>query len=153
MVATDLTNPESAPVAALAVHTEGGVIQPGGTLLQIVPDGQELVVSAKITPNNIDSVHIGQSATVRFSAFDSHTTPHLKGHVRKVSAAEITDNEGKTYFTTEIEVPPSELQKLERGQRLIPGMPAEVFMETRSRSILSYFLKPLTDMMARAFRE
>jgi HlyD family secretion protein len=150
---TEVRAPVSGTVHALAVHTEGGVIQPGSTLLQIVPDGQELVVSAKITPNNIDSVHIGQVATVRFSAFDSHTTPHLKGHVRKVSAAEITDNEGKTFFTTEIEVPPAELQKLERGQRLIPGMPADVFMETRSRSILSYFLKPLTDMMARAFRE
>jgi HlyD family secretion protein len=145
--------PAAGLVHAIMVHTEGGVVPPGSTLLQIVPEGRELIIEAKITPHDIVSVHPGQIATVRFSSFDSHSTPRLAGRVRKVSAAEITDNEGKAYFTTQVEVPANELLKLDRTQHLIPGMPAEVFLETQSRSILSYFLKPLTDMMARTFRE
>jgi HlyD family secretion protein len=150
---TEIRAPASGLVHALAVHTEGGVIQPGGTVLQIIPENRKLMIEAKITPHDIDKVHPGQDATVRFSSFDSHLTPRLHGMVKKVSAAEIADKEGKTFFTTEIEVPPAELTKLEAGQHLIPGMPAEVYLATQSRSILSYFLKPLTDMLARTFRE
>jgi HlyD family secretion protein len=150
---TEIRAPAAGIVHALAVHTEGGVIQPGGTVLQIIPENRKLLIEAKITPHDIDKVHPDQEATVRFSSFDSHVTPRLHGVVKKVSAAEIADKEGKTFFTTEIEVPPAELMKLETGQHLIPGMPAEVYLATQSRSILSYFLKPLTDMLARTFRE
>jgi multidrug efflux pump subunit AcrA (membrane-fusion protein) len=121
--------------------------------LQIIPENRKLLIETKITPHDIDKVHPGQPATVRFSSFDSHSTPRLHGVVQKVSAAEIADKEGKTFFTAEIEVPPAELTKLDTGQHLIPGMPAEVYLATQSRSILSYFLKPLTDMLARTFRE
>jgi HlyD family secretion protein len=150
---TEIRAPAAGIVHALAVHTEGGVIQPGGTVLQIIPENRKLLIEAKITPHDIDKVHPDQEATVRFSSFDSHVTPRLHGVVKKVSAAEIADKEGKTFFTTEIEVSPTELMKLETGQHLIPGMPAEVYLATQSRSILSYFLKPLTDMLARTFRE
>ncbi len=153
MKRTDIRAPVTGLIHALAVHTEGGVIQPGGTVLQIVPQTNALAVQAKVTPHDIDKVHDGQIATVRFSSFDSHTTPRLQGRVRSVSAAEIIDKEGKSYFTAEVEIPASELAKLESDQHLLPGMPAEVYLEGRSRMILSYFLKPLTDMMARTFRE
>lgn len=150
---TDVRAPAAGVVHAIAVHTEGGVISPGSTLLQIIPEDRKLVVEAKIAPHDIDRVHAGQDATVRFSSFDSHTTPRLTGTVKTVSAAEITDKDGKAFFTTQIEVPPTELAKLETGHRLVPGMPAEVYLATQQRSILSYFLKPLTDMLARTFRE
>lgn len=150
---TDIRAPASGIIHALAVHTEGGVIPPGSTLLQIIPEDRKMLIEAKITPQDVDKVRMGQPATVRFSSFDSHTTPRLTGTVRKVSAAEIVDKDGKSFFTTQVEVPPSELMKLESGHRLVPGMPAEVYLETQSRSILSYFLKPLTDMLARTFRE
>ena len=150
---TDIRAPVAGVVHAISIHTEGGVIQPGSALLQIIPENQKLLVEAKIQPKDIDRVRSGQMATVRFSSFDSHVTPRLEGFVRKVSAAEITDKEGKTFYTTQVEVPPSELQKLDAGHRLVPGMPAEVYLETQSRSILSYFLKPLTDMLAQTFRE
>ena len=150
---TEIRAPAAGIVHAIAVHTEGGVIQPGSALLQIIPEDQKLLVEAKIQPKDIDRVRSGQMATVRFSSFDSHVTPRLEGIVRKVSAAEITDKEGKTFYTTQVEVPPTELQKLDAGHRLVPGMPAEVYLETQSRSILSYFLKPLTDMLAQTFRE
>ncbi len=150
---SEVRSPVAGIIHAIAVHTEGGVVQPASTLMQIVPDGRELTVEAKILPKVIASVHPGQEATVRFSSFDAHSTPRLTGRVRKLSAAEITDNQGNTFFTVQIEVPPYELMKLDSGQHLIPGMPAEVFLATSDRSILSYFLKPLGDMMATAFRE
>jgi HlyD family secretion protein len=150
---TDVRAPASGIVHAMAVHTEGGVVSPGSTLLQIIPEDRKLVIEAKIAPHDIDKVRAGQDAAVRFSSFDSHTTPRLTGIVKSVSAAEIVDKDGKAFFTTQIEVPPSELLKLDTGHRLVPGMPAEVYLETGSRSILSYFLKPLTDMLARTFRE
>ena len=112
-----------------------------------------MLVEARVAPQDIDSVHIAQIASVRFSSFDSHTTPRLEGRVRKVSAAELADKDGKAYFTAQVEVTPEELGKLDNTQQLVPGMPAEVYLETKSRTILSYFMKPLTDMMARAFRE
>jgi HlyD family secretion protein len=73
--------------------------------------------------------------------------------VRRVSAAELSDKDGQPFFTAEIEVPATEIAKLGNKHPLVPGMPAEVYIETQSRTILSYFLKPFTDMMARAFRE
>lgn len=150
---TEIRAPVPGIVHAISVHTEGGVIQPGNALLQIIPEDQRLLIEAKVLPKDIDRVRSGQHATVRFSSFDSHVTPRLEGLVRKVSAAEITDKEGKTFYTTQVEIPQSELQKLDAGHRLVPGMPAEVYLETQSRSILSYFLKPLTDMLAQTFRE
>ncbi len=145
--------PVAGVVHAMAVNTVGGVIQPGGAVAQIVPIGNELLVSAKYQPRDADNVHIGQSAAVRFMAFDSHTTPRLQGKVRRVSAAELTDKDGHTYFKAEVEVPLSEVAKLGSEHRLVPGMPAEVYLELPSRTVLSYFLKPFTDMMARSFRE
>lgn len=145
--------PVGGVVHALAVNTVGGVIQPGGAVAQIVPIGNELVVAARYQPRDADNVHIGQTAAVRFMAFDSHTTPRLQGKVRRVSAAELTDKDGHTYFKAEIEVPASEVGKLGAEHRLVPGMPAEVYLELPARTVLSYFLKPFTDMMARAFRE
>ena len=150
---TEVRAPVSGIVHALAVNTQGGIVPPGGVILQIVPTGREFVVEARLPPKDIDSVHMGQTASVRFSAFDSHTTPRVKGKVRKISAAELSDKEGKTYFSAEIEVPPEEVAKLGAMDRLVPGMPAEVYLLTNSRTILSYFMKPFTDMMARSFRE
>ncbi len=150
---TEVRAPVDGIVHALTIHTQGGVLPPGGTIAQIIPIGKQLLVEARVAPQDIDSVHIAQVASVRFSAFDSHTTPRLEGRVRKVSAAELADKDGKAYFTAQVEVTPAELKKLDSSQQLIPGMPAEIYLETRSRTILSYFMKPLTDMMARAFRE
>ncbi|MGL4397364.1 MAG: HlyD family type I secretion periplasmic adaptor subunit [Hyphomicrobium sp.] len=150
---TDVRAPVDGIIHALQVSTEGGVIQPGHTVLQIVPTGRDLLIEARVAPKDIDTVYISQTAAVRFTSFDSHTTPRLEGRVRKVSAAEIADKDGKTYFTAQVEVPPAEIAKLTSAQHLIPGMPAEIYIETRSRTVLSYFLKPLTDMMARTFRE
>jgi HlyD family secretion protein len=149
----DIRAPENGRVHALAVHTEGGVIQPGTAVMQIVPDGAQLVVETQVLPQDIDKVRLGLTAAVRFPAFDARTTPRLTGRVSSVSAAELTTQQGRTYFTARVEVAPEELARIGTIHRLVPGMPAEVYIETASRSILSYFLKPLTDATMRAFRD
>lgn len=149
----DLRAPRAGRVHALAVHTEGGVIQPASPVLQIIPEGERLIVDAQLPPAEIDKVRQGQAAYVRFTAFNARSTPRLDGAVIGVSAAQITDAQGRSHFTVQIALADGELKKLPAGHALLPGMPAEVFIETSSRTILSYFLKPLTDALSRSFRE
>lgn len=150
---TEIRSPVTGVVHALGIHTLGGVVPPGGVLMQVVPSNSEMIVSTRFQPRDADKVHLDQSASVRFTAFDSHTTPRLDGKVRRVSAAELTDKDGVPFFSADVEVPASEIAKLGAAHRLVPGMPAEVYIETPSRSILSYIMKPFNDMLARAFRE
>lgn len=148
-----LRAPDSGRVHALAVHTEGGVVQPGTPILQIIPDSGRLVIEAQVQPQDIDKVRQGLTAGIRFPAFDAKSTPRLSGSVSTVSAAELTAKDGKSYFTARIEIPQSELNRIASAHRLVPGMPAEVYIETASRSVLSYFIKPLVDAMSRSFRD
>lgn len=150
---SEIRAPVAGVVHALAVHTVGGVVPPGGAVMQIVPTGSELIVTAKYQPRDADNVHEGQPAAVRFQAFDSHTTPRLEGKVRRVSAAELTDKDGRPFFNASVEIPAAQVARLGAGHHLLPGMPAEVYLELPARTVLSYFMKPFTDMMARAFRE
>jgi len=149
----EIRAPRAGRVHALAVHTEGGVIQPANTILQIIPDGEKLIVEAQLQPQDIDKVAKDQPASIRFAAFNAHTTPRLDGTVMNTSAAQLTDNQGRVFFTAQIAITARELKKLPAGHELKPGMPAEVYIETGARSILSYFLKPLGDLTSRAFRE
>ncbi len=144
---------DSGRVHALAVHTIGGVVTPASVIAQIVPEASPLRVEAQLPPKDIDKVHEGQTAGVLFPAFNARATPRLDGIVVRVSPAQLTDAQGRAYFTADIELPHAEIARLGTRHRLVPGMPAEVFIETESRSILSYFLKPLTDAVTRAFRE
>ncbi|MEM9355061.1 MAG: HlyD family type I secretion periplasmic adaptor subunit [Pseudomonadota bacterium] len=150
---TIVRSPYSGRVHALQIHTEGGVIKPANSIMQIIPDGERLVVEARVPPQQIDRVRQGSSAGIRFPAFNARTTPRLEGKVVTVSPAQINDNQGETYFTALVEIPSAEIGKIPTEHRLIPGMPAEVYIETGARSILSYFLKPLVDAMFPAFRE
>ncbi|MEO0791334.1 MAG: HlyD family type I secretion periplasmic adaptor subunit [Pseudomonadota bacterium] len=144
--------PQDGRVHALAVNTTGGVITPARPILQIIPQTERMIVEARINPQDIDSVQSGQTAGIRFPTFNARVTPRLTGAVTRVSPAEITPDQGSSFYTAEIEISPQELRQI-GGQRLLPGMPAEVFITTEARSILSYFLRPLTDAMFRAFRE
>lgn len=144
---------DSGRVHALAANTEGGVIQAGTQIMQIIPDGERLLIEAQVQPQDIDKVRSGLPAMIRFPAFDARTTPRLSGKVSTVSAAELTSQQGKTYFTARIEIPPEEIARIGAKHKLVPGMPAEVYIETVTRSIFSYFMKPLIDAMTRSFRE
>jgi HlyD family secretion protein len=138
----------------LAVHTIGGVISPASAILEIIPEDDRLIVEARISPSDIDQLTTGQRTYVRFAAFNQQSTPALEGRLKKVSAAQLTDRAtGVQYFSAIIEIDPAEQAKLGAGNHLVPGMPAEVFIETSSRTVLSYFVKPLMDAFQHTFRE
>ncbi len=145
--------PQAGVVDRLNVHTIGGVIGPGEAILYIVPDKDNLHVEAKVRPSDVDQVKAGQSATMRFSAFNVRRTPEVTGTVATVSADVHTEERsGVSYYVATIDIPPAQLKRL-AGLKLIPGMPAETFIQTERRSMLSYITRPLTDQFRRAFRE
>jgi HlyD family secretion protein len=149
----EIRAPAAGKVTGLAVHTRGGVIAPGQTLMHIVPQKDALVVDAQISPQNIDQVKVGAKAIIRFTAFTSYNTPEVVGRIVRVSAdAQRDERTGQAYYIARAEFGGKPLPK-SVASRLTPGMPAEVHIQTGSRSALSYFLRPLTDQMARTFRE
>jgi HlyD family secretion protein len=150
----DIRAPQDGVVHQLAVHTVGGVITPNGEpLMLIVPEADALTVEAKIAPQDIDQVRLGQRAVLRFSAFNQRTTPEINGEVSLVSA-DITQEakSGASFYTVRIAPPSSELARLD-GLKLVPGMPVESFIQTGERTVISYLTKPLADQITRAWRE
>jgi HlyD family secretion protein len=146
-----------APVAGLvhelAVHTIGGVVAPGETMMEIVPETDNLVIEAHLPPQDIDQVQLGQTTHVRFPAFNQRTTPQLVGLVSYVSADLSRDKQSNaTYYTVKVTMTASERRRLGDLQ-LVAGMPAEAFLQTTSRTMLSYLFKPITEQLARMFNE
>ena len=149
----DIRAPISGTVHELNVHTVGGVISAGEQLMLIVPASERLTVEARVSPQDIDQVRVGQTAALRFSAFSQRTTPEINGAVSRVSADVTTEQRtGITYYTARIAIGPDELARL-GDVRLVPGMPVEAFIKTADRTVGSYLTKPLFDQVARAFRE
>lgn len=145
--------PVAGDVYQIMVHTVGGVIAPGDTLMLLVPEGDELVLQAQVAPHDIDQIKTGQAAHVRFPAFDSRTTPEIGAEVDQVAGdTSRADAQSPPFYGVRLRIPRDQLEKL-GPNRLRPGMPAEAFIETGERSPLSYFLKPLTDQIAHTFRE
>ncbi len=144
-----------APVDGLVydmqIHTIGGIIGAGATVMSVVPETEEMNVEVQVSPADIDRIAPGQPARMRFTAFNQRTTPEFNGTVDVVAAATATDRAtGRPYYLATIT--PSDLLQL--GERkLLPGMPVEVYVQTDERSALSYLTKPFTDQMMRAFRE
>jgi HlyD family secretion protein len=150
----DIRAPQNGMVHQLDVHTVGGVITPGQQIMLIVPDADKLIVEAKAQPQDIDSLRVGQSAVLRFSAFNLRTTPELNGTVTLVSPDTTQDQRsGLSYYTVRVAVPPAEIARLGDEIKLVPGMPVEVFVQTSPRTILSYVVRPFHDQLMRAFRE
>jgi HlyD family secretion protein len=149
----ELRAPTSGMIHQLAAHTVGGVIRAGDAVMEIVPDSDDLQIEAKLQPNDIDQVRKGQHAYVRFSAFNQRTTPQLIGEVSFVSPDTTRDPQtNMPYFTVRIMLSEEERRRL-AGLQLVSGMPAEVFMQTGSRTMLSYLFKPIVDQLNRAFVE
>jgi membrane fusion protein, type I secretion system len=149
----DLRAPLDGIVHQLTVHTVGGVIAQGEVIMLIVPEADALEVEARIQPQDIDQVRIGQSAALRFSAFNQRTTPELYGEVSRLSA-DVTEDQktGARYYTVRITVPQSEIARLE-GLRIVPGMPVASFVQSSPRTVMSFLTKPFHDQISRAFRE
>ena len=149
---TSVRAPQSGTVVDLQVHTAGGVVQPGETLLDIVPDEDRLIIDVRVDPQDIDTVYEGMPARVRLTAFNARTTPLLEGSVTSVSADSITDPvTGQSYFTARV-VPAAGAQGFDVSA-LKPSMQAEVFLMTAERTALDYLLEPITRSFARAGRE
>jgi HlyD family secretion protein len=150
----DIRAPQSGVVHQLAIHTVGGTISPNDVMMVIVPGGDELVIDARVAPQDIDHVKKSKTAHIRFVAFNQQTTPEVEGTLQRVSADITRDPSGQMppFYTARITLPATSVRQL--GElKLLPGMPAEVQIKTGERTALSYFVKPLQDQWARTFRE
>lgn len=144
--------PVAGTVQNLAIAGPGAVVPPGGEVAELVPDNDRLVVEAHVRPGDIDRVHAGQEASLRFTAFSTKTTPVIDGAVAVVSADRDTDQATReSYYTARVEVPEDQVARLPGV--LKAGMPVEVMLEEGSRTPLQYLVKPLLDSFARAFKE
>jgi HlyD family secretion protein len=150
----DIRAPQSGMVLQSTVHTVGGVITAGDAIMMIVPQADDLSVEAKVNPQDIDKLQIGQKTVLRLSALNQRTTPELNGVVNRVSADVTTDQRtGQSYYTIRVSMSPEEVARLGSAVKLIPGMPVEAFVQTGDRTMLSYLMKPLSDQLMRSFRE
>jgi HlyD family secretion protein len=149
----EIRAPQDGVVLQSTVHTVGGVITAGDAIMMIVPKADDLSVEAKVNPQDIDKLQVGQKTLLRLSAFNQRTTPELNGVVTRVSADVTTDQRsGQSYYTIRVSMPPAEVARL--GEvKIIPGMPVEAFVQTGDRTMFSYLMKPFSDQLMRSFRE
>ena len=149
----DIRAPQDGIVEQSTVHTVGGVITAGDAIMLIVPQTDDLQVEAKVNPQDIDKLQVGQETLLRLSAFNQRTTPELNGFVSRVSPDVTTEQRtGQSYYTIRVSMPPQEIARL-GDVKLIPGMPVEAFVQTGERTLISYLMKPLSDQLMRTFRE
>ena len=149
--------PATGQVVGLQVFTVGGVVTPGQKLMDIVPDGKELVIQAQLNPTDADDVYKGQKAQIRFASVHNRTLPLFTGTVRTVSADSFSDEKtGRSFFRVEMVVPPEELNKVRAvlgNGELRPGLPVEAVLTVRKRTALQYLLEPLTGALWRSGHE
>lgn len=145
--------PYDGVVDKLAFNTIGGVVRPAEVIMEIVPDSDQLLVEGAVSPADVDQVHVGQTARIRFTAFNNTATPEILGKVTFVAADRATDREGSaSFYPVRIEIDDAQLRRYPE-LALKPGMPAELFIDTGSRVMISYLTKPLRDQFERAFRD
>lgn len=152
---TVIRAPVTGAVVGLNVHNSGAIVQPGDVLMSIVPQSARMVVHARVTPLDIDLVAPGQEARVILSSFKQSDVPPIEALVRRVSADRLEEERtGETYFEAVLELRvDGGMTPLGAMPDLVPGMPAEVYINTGTRTPLDYFLQPLRDSFRRAFRE
>jgi protease secretion system membrane fusion protein len=152
---SNLKAPTNGTVVGLKVHTVGGVITGGQVLMEIVPAEQTLIAEAAVPPYLIDKVSVGMATDMRFSAFNSNTTPVVPGVVRLVGADRLPPNPPQfpeEYYLIQVETTEAARHML-AGKNILPGMPVEVIVKAGERSFMNYLLKPLLDRFARSFKE
>jgi epimerase transport system membrane fusion protein len=154
---TVITAPDNGKVLALSVHAPGEVVRPGAHLLDIVPVEQSLIVEARLSPQDVDQVRVGQMAEVRFSAFRQRDMPKVEGQLVALSADRLIDEVSGTqqpYYLARIRVADQGMADLAKLKlELMPGMPADVLVTTGQRTLWQYLTAPLSDMMVRSLKE
>jgi HlyD family secretion protein len=149
----DLRAPQDGFVHQLGVHTVGGVITASEPVMLIVPDGEALSIEARIDPNEINQVRMGQPVVVRFPGLGQRTTPEIDGAVSLISADLSQDDKtGASYYMIRVSLPDDQVERL-GAVKLLPGMPVESFIETAPRTVLSFLITPMRDQIEKAFRE
>ncbi len=150
----EIAAPIEGTVTGLAVHTVGGVVQPGETLMYLVPRNDKLIVEARVNPQDVDVVHAGLKAQVRLTAFKSRYLRPAEGTVITISADRFDDAaSGQSYYLARIEIPPQELAALGENVTLTSGMPADVLIVTGSRTMFSYIMRPIRESFGHAFHD
>ncbi|RJL49685.1 HlyD family type I secretion periplasmic adaptor subunit [Pectobacterium carotovorum] len=150
---THIRAPASGTVVGLALHTEGGVVNSGQMLMEIVPDGQPLLIDAQLPIELVDRVSNGLPVELLFSAFNQSTTPRISGVVALIGADQLVEQQtGKPYYALRIHVDEQGKQQL-AGLDVRPGMPVQAFIRTGERSLLNYLFKPLSDRLHLALTE
>lgn len=153
----DIRAPQDGVVNQLNVHTVGGVVGNGELLMEIVPRDDTLIIETKVQPRDVDQVITGADAVVRILAGEERANPDLTGKVTMISADLKRERSAagmveRAYYVVRVSLSKEEVERL-GDLKLVPGMPAEAFIQTYARTPLQYLIKPLTDQMARAFRE
>jgi HlyD family secretion protein/epimerase transport system membrane fusion protein len=149
----EIKAPVDGVVVGMTVHTIGGVIRAGETILEIVPVNDQLLIEARVEPQNIDNIFVGLEADVQLTAFKQRTTPLLLGTVNYVSADRLIDSRsGDPYYLARVLVSDKEVKRLGE-HKLQPGMPADVMIKTGTRTALQYLIQPFTDSLDKAWRE
>ncbi|MBP0440628.1 HlyD family type I secretion periplasmic adaptor subunit [Tianweitania sediminis] len=145
--------PTDGLVLKLGFNSIGSVVKPAETLLELLPTSDELVVEARVAPQDVDVVKIGQAARLRFPALNQRTTPTIEATVTYLSADRLLDVEtNRPYYVARLSFEKGRSAGIASGD-LHPGMPAEAMILTGDRTFLQYLTKPVTDSMSRAFRE
>jgi HlyD family secretion protein len=155
----EIRAPQAGIVYQLAFHNLECVIKDGETIMQIVPNADSLVVEAKVTPSDIDQIEVGAPTHLRIVAGNQRTVPELAGQVVTVSpdvthenTSAATQQQSQPFYLVRVSLPSDQLRRLAE-LRVVPGMSAEVFIQTQERTPMQYLLKPLREQVARAFRE
>lgn len=148
----DVRAPTDGVIVNSHIHTVGGVVRPGDPLMELVPSNDDLIIEAQVSPQDIDVAEAGMEAEVKFSSLSTRLVPILVGTVETVAADATTDQRGNRFYMARVRVSKDEL-KLLNGQKLVPGMPAEVLVKAGERTVLDYLFRPLTDSFFKAFRE
>ena len=150
---TDLKAPETGVVHELKVHTLGQVVSPGGTVLDIVPKENRLVVEAQISPKDVGHLHTGLTATCKFTAYDFSRYGGVKGKLVDISATTSLNEKGVPYYKGIIELDRPYVGPPDAGRHVLPGMNAQVDIKTGNRTVMQYLLKPIYTSLNQAFRE
>ena len=149
----ELRAPQDGIVHQLSVHTVGGVIKAGEEVMLIVPAHDSLAVEVKVQPQEIDQIRLGATAHLRFTAFNQRVTPELNGEVSRISADISRDEKsGQNFYTVRIRIQDDELARL-GNVKLVPGMPVDAYIQTTSRTMMSYLMRPMADQLRRSFRD
>ncbi|WP_095067421.1 HlyD family type I secretion periplasmic adaptor subunit [Pseudomonas sp. Irchel 3A18] len=153
MTRTTVTSPVRGIVKTLKINTIGGVVQPGSDLLEIVPLEDNLLIEARVRPQDVAFLHPGQKAMVKFSAYDYTIYGGLPARLEMIGADTVTDDKGNSFYLIQVRTDRNHLGGEDRPLLIIPGMVATVDIITGEKSVMDYLLKPVLKGGSEALRE